>query len=61
MLAADSDAGVAVIELGDERRSNTISHELGEDMTLAAASLRRRSGLRAFTLQGAGLHLSGRG
>ena len=46
------------IELCDEKRSNTISHELGEDVALAAATLRRNGAVQSISLHGKGLHFS---
>ena len=54
----DAEAGVAVVELSDKERSNTISHDLAEDVALAADSIRNLDGIRAIMLHGAGQHFS---
>ena len=57
-LAVSAAAGVARVELCDDKRSNTISHELAADVADAAACLRRHGGLRAVALHGKGAHFS---
>ena len=56
---ADLDARVAIVELHDPKRSNTMTAELSEDMSVAAASVLRYSGtVCSVVLQGAGSHFS---
>ena len=54
-LGFDSAAGVAVIELHDPQRFNTMTETIGEDMKHAVHFLHeRRDAMRAVTLQAAG-------
>ena len=53
-LGLDAEKGVAVVELHDPERFNTMGSALGDDMTRAVNQLRRLSGFHALTLQGAG-------
>ena len=55
-LGIDAEGGVAVLELRDPQRFNTMGWALGDDMTRAASHLRQQclGGVRALTLQGAG-------
>ena len=56
---ADLDSRVAIVELHDPKRSNTMSTELAEDMSATVASVLRYSGtVRSVVLQGAGSHFS---
>ena len=57
-VAVSAGAGAAVVELCDEERSNTISHELAADVAEAAASIRRHGGIRTVALYGKGAHFS---
>ena len=57
-VTADDTAGVAVVQLCDEQRSNTISHELAVDVLRAATSVRRQRAIRAIALYGKGAHFS---
>lgn len=53
-LGIDAERGVAVLELRDPQRFNTMGWALGYDMFRAVNHLRRVSGVLALTLQGAG-------
>ena len=57
-VAVSASAGTATVELCDEERSNTISHELGANVAEAAVSIRRNGGVRAVALHGRGAHFS---
>ena len=57
-VATDARVAVAVVELRDEKRSNTISHQLAEDVIAAAALIRRHGAIRALALCGEGEHFS---
>ena len=54
LLSIDAERGVAVVDLHDPERFNTITNTLGVDMTRAISHLSRIGGIRALTLQGAG-------
>ena len=54
LLSIDLERGVAVVDLHDPERFNTITDTLGVDMTRAISHLSRIGGIRALTLQGAG-------
>ena len=53
-LGIDAVAGVAVLELRDPQRFNTMGSALGDDMTCAVSYLSRLGRLHALMLQGAG-------
>jgi hypothetical protein len=53
-LGIDTERGVAVVELRDPERFNTMGSALGDDMTQVINDLRCHGGVRAVTLQGAG-------
>jgi enoyl-CoA hydratase/carnithine racemase len=57
-VSVDEGSAFAIVELCDEKRSNTISHELGEDVGLAASMLRQQGGIQSISLHGKGLHFS---
>ena len=63
MVRVYSGAGgaVAIVELHDPERSNTLSGELAEDLAAAAQSIKLQGGIRAIVLQGAGIHFSAGG
>ena len=50
----DAEGGVAVLELHDPQRFNTMGWALGDDMTRSVNHLHQLGGVRAVTLQGAG-------
>ena len=53
-LDIDAERGVAVMELHDPKRFNTMGSTLGDDMARAVRRLRRHGGVHAVVLQGAG-------
>ena len=53
-LEIDAEGGVAVLELHDPQRFNTMGWALGDDMTRSVNHLHQLGGVRAVTLQGAG-------
>ena len=55
-VSMEEGTGVAILELHDPTRFNTLTSELGEDMLHAAGLLQRRKDVRAIVLQGAGTH-----
>jgi enoyl-CoA hydratase/carnithine racemase len=55
-VCIDKAAGVAMIELNDPSRFNTLSAELGEDMQHATQLMRRCKHVHVTVLQGAGAH-----
>jgi len=55
-VSMEEGTGVAILELHDPKRFNTVTHELGEDVAHAIRLIQRHEGLRAIVLQGAGAH-----
>ena len=53
-VGIDAETSVAVVELHDPERFNTMGYALGDDTTRAMNHLSRLGGIRALTLQGAG-------
>ena len=53
-LSIDAETGVAVVELHDPERFNTMGWAFGDDMSRAMSHLSQVGGIRALTLQGAG-------
>ena len=54
LLGIDAERGVAVLELHDPQRFNTMGGALGDDMSRAVSHLRQLGGVNGLTLQGAG-------
>ena len=57
-VRTDAHARAAVVELCDEGRSNTISHELAADVLHAASSIHWHGSIRTVALYGKGEHFS---
>lgn len=53
-LSMDAERGVALLELHDPQRFNTMGWAIGVDMSRAINHLRQLDGVRAVSLQGAG-------